>query len=502
MPGPGEVSPAFLEDPASAGVLPEWVLAYVRREQLFTPGDRVLVAVSGGPDSVALLHLLTRLHPFLSLDLGVAHYDHGLRGDDSRGDAAFVAGLAKSLDLPCHLGRGDVKAAAQEDKLSLQMAARKLRLQFLHDTRQRHAYTKVALGHTADDQVELFWLRLLRGAGLEGLKGMWPATPEGLVRPLLAVGKTVLLAWLEQEALPYRQDASNLNRAYLRNRVRLDLLPHLTRSYNPRLAQTVWRTQALLQEDERFLARDTAAAWDRVGRRLAADCFAVDLDRFSRLEPALQRRVLRFGVAGLGAGLTLTAPQVAALLALAHSSHSGGLISLAADVRVARAGAALHIFRALPEPPSEETVLPAAPGEVESPPGWRWRLARRPRPPTDSWPPPEAAWLDPDRLAPPLTARSWRPGDRFWPQGAPGPKKLQDFLVDAKIPRWLRPHLPLVAGPEGIVWVAGLRVADPAKLLPSSRDLLEVSVAPATPATARIWEILAGVREEAFGGGG
>ena len=260
------MSPTFLEDPAAAGDLPEWVLTYARREGLFATGDRVLVAVSGGPDSVALLHLLVRLAPELGLDLGVAHFDHGLRGEDSRADADFVADLARRLGLPCHQGRGQVRDAARRDQVSLQMAARKLRLQFLQDTRRGHGYAKLALGHTADDQVELFWLRLLRGAGLEGLKGMWPATPEGLVRPLLAVGKAVLLAWLEQEALPYRLDASNLSRAYLRNRVRLDLLPHLTRSYNPRLAQTIWRTQSLLQEDERLLARDTAAAWDRVAR--------------------------------------------------------------------------------------------------------------------------------------------------------------------------------------------------------------------------------------------
>ena len=175
-----------------------WVLAYTRRERLFTPGDRVLVAVSGGPDSVALLHLLMRLAPELDLDLGVAHFDHGLRGEDSRGDAEFVADLARRLGLPCHLGRGEVKAAARRDKVSIQMAARKLRLQFFQDTRRGHGYARLALGHTADDQVELFWLRLLRGAGLEGLKGMWPATPEGLVRPLLAVGKAVLLAWLDR----------------------------------------------------------------------------------------------------------------------------------------------------------------------------------------------------------------------------------------------------------------------------------------------------------------
>jgi len=492
------VSPTFLEDPAAAGDLPEWVLSYARREGLFTTGDRVLVAVSGGPDSVALLHLMVRLAPELGLDLGLAHFDHGLRGEDSRADAVFVTDLARRLGLPCHQGRGQVRDAARRDQVSLQMAARKLRLQFLQDTRRGQGYARLALGHTADDQVELFWLRLLRGAGLEGLKGMWPATPEGLVRPLLAVGKAVLLAWLEQEALPYRLDASNLSRAYLRNRVRLDLLPHLSRGYNPRLAQTIWRTQSLLQEDERLLARDTAAAWDRVADRLAADCFALDLNRFFRLEPALQRRVLRLGVARLGVDVNLTAPQVAALMALAGSERSGGLISLGKtgeNVQVARAGAVLHIMAALPDPPREATQLQECPATVESPTGWRWQISRRAHRSGDPWPPPEKAWLNPDRVALPLTARFWQPGDRFWPQGAPGPKKLQDFLVDAKIPRWLRAHLPLVAAAGEIVWVAGLRLADPVKLLPDKGEVLEITVAPANADTARIWEILRRVRE-------
>jgi tRNA(Ile)-lysidine synthase len=490
----GDVSPAFLEDPALAGNLPETVLAYARREGLFTCGDRVLVAVSGGPDSVALLHLLVQFRPVLGLDLGVAHYDHGLRGEDSRCDADFVAKLAQRLGLPCHLGRGEVKEASRRDKVSVQMAARKLRRRFFQETRNGHGYTRLALGHTADDQVELFWLRLLRGAGLEGLKGMEPATAEGLVRPLLAVGKAVLLAWLDQGNLPYRVDASNLSRAYLRNRVRLDLLPHLTQIYNPRLSQTIWRTQALLQEDARLVHRDTAAAWDRMARRLAEDCFALDLDPFLSLETALQRRVLRFGVAKIGAPLTLTAAQVGALLALAKSERSGGHIHLGENVQVARAGAALHILRALPEPTREVTLLPDCPGEVVSFEGWRWRVIRCSRKLSDPWPPPEVAWLNPDRVSLPLEARAWRCGDHFWPQGAPGPKKLQDFLVDAKIPRWLRPHLPLVAGGGEIIWVAGLRLADPVKLLPISRDILEVAVTPATADTARIWEILRQVR--------
>ena len=495
MPRPGDLSPAFLEDPVWAGDLPEAVLAYARRERLFTSGDRVLVAVSGGPDSVALLHLLMRLASVLGLELGVAHYDHSLRGEDSRGDADFVAGLAQRLGLACHLGRGQVKEAARRDKVSVQMAARKLRRQFFQDTRGGHGYTRLALGHTADDQVELFWLRLLRGAGLEGLKGMEPVTPEGLVRPLLAVGKVVLLAWLEQENLPYRVDASNLSRAYLRNRVRLDLLPHLTQTYNPRLAQTIWRTQALLREDESLLRQDTAAAWDRLSRRLAEDCWALDLEQFLRLDEARQRRVLRFGVAKIGAPLSLTAAQVSALLALAKSERSGSLIELGENVRVARAVAALHIMRALPEPSPQVTLLPDSPGEVESPEGWRWHLSCRTIQPGEPWPASEVAWLNPDRVCQPLEVRGWRAGDRFWPQGAPGSKKLQDFLVDAKIPRWLRPHLPLVARAREIIWVPGLRLAEPVKLLPASRDILEIAVTPTTADTARIWEILGRFRK-------
>ena len=487
MPVPGNLS--YMADPALAGELPEAVLAYARRQHLFTSGDRVLVAVSGGPDSVALLHLLVRLRPKPGLELGVVHFDHGLRGENSQGDVDFVAELARRLGLPCHLGRGEVKEAAWRDKVSVQMAARNLRRQFFQATRSAHAYTKLALGHTADDQVELFWLCVLRGAGLDGLKGMEPAAADGLVRPLLAVGKTVLLTWLAQKNLAYRTDASNQSRAYLRNRVRLDLLPHLSQKYNPNLFQTIWRTQALLREDELLLRRETVAVWGRLARKLAEDCFALDLEQFLSLEEAWQRRVLRFGVGKISASLILTSAQVESLLALATSARSGGLISLADNVQVARAGAVLHILRALPESSREATRLDC-PGEVESPEGWRWRLSRRACRPGDPWPAAGTAWLNPDRVSLPLEARAWRPGDRFWPQGARGSKKLQDFLVDAKIPRWLRLHLPLVARGEEILWVAGLRLAEPVKIPPACREILEVSLTPANAVAARIWEIL------------
>jgi tRNA(Ile)-lysidine synthase len=484
------VIPAFLEDPARAGDLPRWVLDYAREQEMFVPGERVLAAVSGGPDSVALLHLLARFSSELRLSLGVAHFDHGLRAE-SREDAAFVAELAGRLSLPCHLGRGEVRDLARREKISLQMAGRRLRLTFFRDICRTKGYSKLALGHTADDQIELFWLRLFRGAALTGLKGMEAATAAGLLRPLLAVGKDVLLAWLAQESLAFRTDSSNLSRAYLRNRVRLDLLPQMIRDYQPRLKQTVWRTMALLREEDQSLAREAARAWAATGREVAPGLVALRLPRLLALDRGQQKRLLQTAAGQIAAHLTLTAAQVVSLLDLARGARSGGVLSLGRDLQAARAGGELHFLEPLPKPLAGATLIPREEAEPESPPGWRWRL--RPRPagaPKKFCPAPHTAVLDLERLPFPLEARGCRPGDRFWPQGAPGLKKLQDFLVDAKVPRWLRPHLPLLAAGDHILWVPGLRAADPVKITPETRRLLEVEIHPTTPVTRRIWEIL------------
>ena len=475
-----------LLDAAAAPELPRRVLEYARRERLFAPGEKVLVAVSGGPDSVALLHLLYRLTPELQLKLGVGHFDHGLR-PDSPEDARFVAHLAQELGLPLHPGQGNVRALARQEKLSLQMAARRVRLSFLKETCRRHAYAKLALGHTADDQVELFFLRLLRGAGPEGLKGMWPATGEGLVRPLLFAGKTVLLAWLEQEGLPCRQDPGNLSRVFLRNKIRLDLLPELARGYNPRVAEAVWRAQALLQGEERLLIRETARAWDAVVREPAPDFFALNLAALFAQEAPLQKRVLRAAVGRLLPDHALTGAQVAGLLELARGGRSGGMMRLEECV-AARAGPELHLFRGLPEPsPGAAAALPGE-GRLEAL-GWLWEITQKGCTPEIPGPP-ETAWLDRERVNFPLEVHHFRPGDRFWPRGGPGPRKLQDFLVDRKVPRWLRPHLPLVAGGRGVIWVAGLEVAEPARARAGAPNLLKITITPTQPHTRRVWEIL------------
>jgi len=489
-----QVIHAHLSEPVPAAELSRRVRQFARQHQLFQPADRVLVAVSGGPDSVALLHLLHGLQEILEISLGVAHFDHGLRGRESEEDAAFVRGLAAELELDFHLGRGEVRSESRAHKISLQMAARRLRLGFLRETCRSQGYDRLALGHTADDQVELLFLRLLRGTGLEGLRGMEPAGVGGLVRPLLAVGKTPLLAYLREQGWAFREDSSNLSRAYLRNRIRLDLLPELKERYNPRLGQAVWRLQLLLQDDARLLAAATTERLGRVARLTAPEFLALDLKRFRALEAAWQGRVLRAAAAHMGTGLTLTAVQVGALLALAQGEHSGGLLRLGSDLRAARAGGELHFFRRLSEPPPANNImLTAAPCEAAMA-GWRWRLAYRPHHPGQPWPPPNAAWLDPERLSFPLEVRYFKPGDRFWPLGAPGARKLQDFLVDSKIPRWLRPQVPLLLSRGEIIWVAGWRPAEPVKLTPACATRLEIELTPQAPPAVRIWELLSACR--------
>lgn len=479
-----------LFEPADPGLLLPAVRRFALAEELFPRGGRVLVAVSGGADSVALLHVLHRLGPEWGLHLGVSHFDHGLRGEESRKDARFVMDLARHLKLPIHTNEGDVRGLARAKKISLQMAARRLRLNFLEQVRVDHAYDLLALGHTADDQVELFFLRLLRGAGSEGLKGMWPRTAGGLVRPLLAVGKDLVLAWLHHENLPYREDSSNLSRHYLRNQVRLDLLPHLQADYNPRLKTAVWRLMAILQEDERLLARTAAQTFHNVGRWVTPGCAALSLPPWLALSPALKTRLLRQTLSHFLSHQEITSTQVKNLLDLAQGKKSGGII-VWGDCQVARAGHELHFCRTLPPPPDPHTTVLSGFGMVESEDGWRLQARKLVAPLPALWPEsPAMAWLNQDQVSFPLCLRPVMPGDRFWPAGTKGAKKMQDFLVDAKIPRWLRPHMPLVASGDRIIWVPGLRLAEPVKLSPQSSGVLELSISPTSAVTARVWELI------------
>jgi tRNA(Ile)-lysidine synthase len=469
---------------------PKALVARVRRfardHELIAPGDRVLVAVSGGPDSTCLLLILAALRRSLRFELHVAYFDHGLRGVSAGArEERFVRALAGQLDAKFHAGRGDVRAHARARRRSIEDAARELRYRFLARTARRHGCAAVVTGHTRDDQAETVLLHLLRGAGLRGLAGIAPSSAwpfpardaPALVRPLLVLSRRETEACCKAAGVVPLRDPSNRSPAFLRNRVRRDLLPQLRR-YNPRVDEALARLAGAAADDIGLLE---SLAADALGAQPARDgVVRLSRARLAALPPALQRHAVRLAVArALGDGRDLSERHVGALLRAARGP-TGASLDLTRGLRAAVTRDALVLsttrrpLRALPAKPAPLPV----PGRTDFG-GWSVEaklLARWPSrlvPGDNSY-----VYLDATACGPRLAVRRRRPGDRFHPLGLARPKKLQDYFVDAHVPREERDAIPLVANDRGIVWIAGQRPAEWAKVKPVTKRVVRLSAVP------------------------
>lgn len=282
--------------------LEKQTLRIIQQEKLAGPGDNIVVAVSAGPDSTALLQVLAALADKLQISLIAAYVDHGLRPAEAKQEAALVKKQAKELGIGYVTGRVDVRALACKRKISLEHASRDLRYGFLEKTAREKKARKIALAHTADDQVEEVLLRLLRGTGRKGLSGMSLKSGD-LIRPFLKIPKSDLLAYLAEQQIPYLEDSSNKSRVFTRNRVRLDLIPYLADSFNPNIRRTILQTAEILQDEELLLEEITRKACHTVfidQEHSEPPALNIDLPLFSLLLPAIQRRVLEAAFWQLG----------------------------------------------------------------------------------------------------------------------------------------------------------------------------------------------------------
>ena len=446
----------------------------------------LLVATSGGPDSMALLYSLATVGPSLGLKLHVAHLNHRLRGAQATADARYVREAAGRLGLPCTVGSADVAGARARGE-TLEQAARRLRYQFLAAAARDCGAPAVALGHTANDQAETVLLHLARGAGLEGLAAMrpldaWPFPEQApglsVVRPLLALTRPEVEEYCRQRRLRPRRDASNDSLAFRRNVVRHRVLPALAQ-VNPRAAEAIGRAAALLRADADYLHEQTTLAFQHVAREYPWG-LALDRRALATLPAALRGRGLQRAL------VAATKSEIAAhhveALAAASAGSVGVQLSLPGDTIAYLDYATILIGRAeelpCPLPALPATTALAVPGETRVG-GWCCRAAVGPpgsdAPPAfdtmdDCW----SARLDLARVGATLTLRCRRPGDRFQPLGMDQAKKLQDFLVDAKAPRRWRDRIPLMVAPAGIAWVAGYRIAHWARVTAATREVLEL----------------------------
>jgi tRNA(Ile)-lysidine synthase len=449
----------------------------IQEYQMFERGHTVLVAVSGGADSMVLLQALWRLRDLLALQLCVAHLNHQMR-PDALEDARFVETTAHRLGLRCICDRSDVPTYQRQHKLSPEDAARRVRYAFLRGTAAQLGAERIAVGHTADDQAETVLLHLLRGSGLRGLGGMAPVHGP-IVRPLMQVSHADIVAYAQTHRIPFRDDPSNHQRQYTRNRIRLDLIPALRQHYNARLVPALCRTARLLADDEAAL--QAIARRHFLAARLAAVPGAVPLqiDALTSLPRGLQRRVLREALAEVMGGLQgVTARHIAALLALLQSEARNQWLGLPRGVVAERRYGVLLIHREVPSAAVHVDVALPIPGvcRVEAL-GVTIVSAQLPRhAAAGPFPSGDVAWLDADSVGPDVRVRTRRSGDRLHPLGSAYAKALKTFLIDAKIPRAVRDRLPLVVTSTGIAWVAGVRPAEWAKVTSTTRTILRLQL--------------------------
>ena len=481
-----------MRSPDSAAFLPLRQTLAVALTDCDIRGKTLLVAVSGGGDSLALLYALHQAQAEFDLRLCGAHLNHTLRGDESDADAAFVAAAFRRLDIPYTLQRADIAAYRRAHRLSLEDAARRVRYAFLADAAARHAAHAVAIAHTADDQAETLLMNIIRGSGLDGLRGMQPldrlaidAANLTLFRPLLGVTRAQTYAYCAALGLQPRQDASNLSLEHTRNRIRLELMPMLER-FNPAARDALLRLASNAAEDADYIRAQTNAVWQDVARQSDASeaVIALSTQALARQHPAVQSRILRRAVQAVKGSADGVARRHILDMRRLIAGPAGRTLHLPdsilfaigyGEAHIGSGAAATDALSPLPAICGEHPL--AVPGETRIP-GWRISASVCDVPAARGAIADAAGFsetLDLDSVGAALHLRARRPGDRFQPLGMAQSKKLQDFMVDERIPRRWRDGVPLLVSRNGIACVAGWRIAHWARVTDATKCRLHLN---------------------------
>lgn len=462
---------------------------------MFQSGDSVLVGVSGGPDSVALLYVLSRLAPRFSLSLGVAHLNHSLRQTDSDHDAAFVASLAKKLNLPCHIHQTDVRAYQRRHRLSTEEAARRVRYAFYDRIAAAYRFDKVALGHHSDDNAELVIMHLLRGSGPTGLAGIPPVRAGTIVRPFIEIGRAEIMDFLEANELAYVCDRSNQDPRFLRNRVRLELMPALKKAYNPLIAQSLNRVASIFRSENEWMEAMVTPLYDRALAESQEHRTILWASKLDNLPPAAVRRILRRAIAGVKGDLRrIGFAHICAVERLVAAGPNIGRLDLPDRISVRRENERL-IFAKETMPlrsanglrgKGAQWILPApqfdyeitGPGIVRIPEvgqSFKFEALEKIDLEEIRQAGHSVAFFDMDKVLFPLQVRNCRAGDRFIPLGMTGGQKVKKYFSDNKVPGPQRVRCPLLLCGGKVIWVAGYRIADGVKVQPTTRRVLKVA---------------------------
>jgi len=454
----------------------------IRAFRMLEPGERVLVGVSGGADSVALLAALHRLGPSLGVTLSAAHFNHGTRAAESDRDESFVRRLCEASGIA--LLTGSMGTEKRGAGLSVEDFLRRKRYAFFESARRQAGADRIALGHHRGDQAETVLMHIIRGSGVSGLAGIPPVRDGGrIIRPLIDCSPGEIIEYCRQEGLSFVTDSSNADERFLRNRIRRVLLPDLEKRFNPAIVDSLCRLADVVRQEDDCMREEARLALGALAPDPAAP--VIPIGKLDALHPALKRRVIREIVRGLaGPDRAVGLDHVRAVLDLAAGGDPGASLDLPGGILVRRVygnlefkgggrrgghaqeGTALSFCQAVSIPGTVgiETL------------GLRVRfreLRRRPLRPETT---PRTAYLDLERIDGPLVLRSPRPGDRIQPLGMKGTRKLSRLLIDEKVPRDRRNRLPVLADGVSVLWVPGLRLSERARVTGGTRRVLKAEI--------------------------
>lgn len=458
----------------------EFVKSYIAAHKLLNNKDTVLIAVSGGPDSIALLHVLWSLKREYNLELHAAHLNHMFRGDEARADADFVRAFCQELKIPCTIAEEDVPAFIAKTSMSAEEAARHIRYRFFAKISSEIRATKIALGHHADDQAETILLNLLRGSGMKGLAGM-KAKRGPYIRPLLGVTRAQIEQYLKKHELPSRVDSTNLEPIYTRNQIRLELIPLLKEKYNPNLANNLNQMAEILRVEDDFIEKITKEAFKA---HVKVDVNELSISRKVLLELplAIRRRLFRLMFQTLTKNKSdMTFKTVIMMEKFVNGENYNKNLGLPQElVLKSKPGIIILSNPKSFAKPKDFSIVLEVPGCITLPN--KDKLSAQILLKPESWQnykkaAVSEAYLDLDLVKTPLKIRSRKPGDSFYPLGLKRKKKVKDFFIDQKVPWFLRDSVPIVTdATDRILWVGGYRVDDRFKISSFTKRVLHLAI--------------------------
>ena len=460
------------------------VLRFIKEKRLVTTGQKVIVAVSGGADSVCMLDILTSLRLELGIELHIAHLNHQLRGEESDADARYVADLSARFKIPAIIESRDVDAHRRQHHLTPEEAAREVRYSFLADVARSAGTDLIAVGHTLDDQLETILMHLIRGSGTRGLRGLlpvnrWPSGKSGItiIRPLLEISRDETTTHCAQNKLDPRTDESNASLVPLRNRIRHELLPQL-RQYNPNIAQALLRTARIAAADLAYIDGEADKIRSKVSRELK-NTVVFDKKLFKSLMPSLQQHLLRTSIESLLGNIKdIEAAHIEEIMNVLEKPSGKKTVlpcGLTFTIEYDRYLLAADSAALSPYPVLKGETRLDIPGKTTIP-GWNIRADVIEPSVRVETPDEFTSCFDFDNTGDVLSVRSRQAGDRFRPLGMSELKKLNQFMIDEKIPQAWRTRIPIVDTPAKIIWVVGQRIDERVKVTPSTKMILRLEL--------------------------